>query len=82
MLIDSGIYGQVRAEQGYAYLAERLPAGERLHLEHHIVKDRFQVVHYPRLTFGACVFQRLNQPRQGSSTIVRARSQFQSVPLP
>jgi hypothetical protein len=70
------------AEQGYARLAKRLPPSNRLHLEHHIVKDRFQVVYYPRLTVGACVLQRLNQPRQGSSTIQRARSQFQYSPLP
>jgi hypothetical protein len=62
--------------------AEKLSSSGYLHLEHHIIEDRFQVFHYLRLTVGACVLQRLNQPRQISSAIVRASSQLQSSPLP
>jgi hypothetical protein len=44
------------------------------HLEYHVIHDRFEVAHDPRLTLSACVLQRFGQPPQVNSDIVRASS--------
>jgi hypothetical protein len=47
------------------------------HLEHHVVRDDLQVVFELELFLPACVFQSAHQPREGCSTVVHVRLEFQ-----